>query len=60
MKIPLSLLPKHSGRKRSRTAGKRPEGNPEASQAIRDTAAKKQEPTRPAVLLPHPGISVSS
>ena len=33
---------KHSGRKRSRTAGKRPEGNPEASQAIRDTAAKNR------------------
>ena len=28
--------------KRSRTAGKRPEGNPEASQAIRDTAAKNR------------------
>ena len=42
MKILLSLLPKHSGRKRSRTAGKRPEGNPEASQAIRDTAAKNR------------------
>ena len=42
MKILLSLLPKHSGRKRSRTAGKRPEGNPEARQVIRDTAAKNR------------------
>ena len=32
----------HSARKRSRPAGKRPEGNPEASQAIRDTAAKNR------------------
>ena len=42
--------------KRSRTAGKRPEGKPGGQPGHKGHCRKKQEPTRPAILLPPPEI----